>query len=230
MTSLHPSHLTHSPSGTLLRGRSGRIGFGVLVLRNQAMERWTARRPPGDGRPWGSGLALRLFGFQIVGDAETHTGGVVHLARGLLGVLELGQAVLHLGQLLLDRAIEILHLLPGGGVDVFVELPLILVEAHASSGTSNRAAGTDAPCGGGNPGRPGGRISRFPTTDKFRQSGAVIIAAAGRGSPATGASGPPELGPCPGHPSGPSPARARAAGPGPRTCGGAPSPVWRAPP
>ena len=38
MISLQPSHLTHSPSGTVLRGRSARIGLGVLAFLNQAME------------------------------------------------------------------------------------------------------------------------------------------------------------------------------------------------
>src|SRR5436305_305000 len=123
MSSLHPSHLTHSPSGTVLRGRSWRIGFGFLVLRNQAMRGSEAR----------SGLrgVAPLLGIQVVGDAEPHTGRVVHLARGLLGVLQLGQAVLHLGELLLDHAIELFHLLARDGESVLVELPLLVAEAHA---------------------------------------------------------------------------------------------------
>src|SRR5436305_9302898 len=158
MISLHPSHLTHSPSGTVLRGRSWRTGLGFLVLRNQAMvsresdlretgKGGTAAEPRagnGNRSPQGpasspfaalpeirSGFgALPLFGFEVVGDAEAHAGRVIHLARGLLGVLELGEAVFHLGKLLFDQAVELFHPLPGHGEGVLVELSLLIGEAH----------------------------------------------------------------------------------------------------
>src|ERR1700694_1277618 len=37
MISLQPSHLTQSPSGTVLRRRSARIGLGFLAFLNQTM-------------------------------------------------------------------------------------------------------------------------------------------------------------------------------------------------
>src|SRR4029077_3705389 len=137
-----------------------RTGLGFLVLRNQAMMRdrlRAVRRPaspparrPAVGGPfefqnWRTGPerdrrhalrrrsalgALALFGFEVVVDAEPHAGRVVHLAGGLLGVLKLGEAVLHLRQLLLDQAIELLHLLPGHGERILVELSLLVAEAH----------------------------------------------------------------------------------------------------
>ena len=54
MISLHPSHLTQSPSGTVLRGRSWRTGLGFLVLRNQAMMYESDRRDRERGRGGGA--------------------------------------------------------------------------------------------------------------------------------------------------------------------------------
>src|SRR5688572_6251905 len=129
--SLHPSHLTQRPSGTVLRGRSMRTGLGVFALRNQAMERDGGAGSPGAAPSVRSDFGgAPLFGLEVVRDPETHAGGVVHLARGLLGVLELGQTVLDLGELLLDQAVELVHLLPGHGERILVELSLLVAEAH----------------------------------------------------------------------------------------------------
>ena len=63
---------------------------------------------------------------QIVRDAEAVTGGFVHLLRGVDGVLQLGDAVFHLRQFLLDFFFEILHFLLGHLQGAFVELSLLL--------------------------------------------------------------------------------------------------------
>src|SRR6185295_10393732 len=88
-----------------------------------------------------SDLGAALFGLEIVGNAEPHAGGVIHLTGRLLGVLQLGEAVLDLRQLLLDRAVELFHLLPGHGERILVELSLLVVEAHRLLFPPNRRAG-----------------------------------------------------------------------------------------
>src|SRR5579862_886355 len=149
MISLQPSHLTHSPSGTVLRRRSARIGLGCLAFLNQTMENDSraasvggARGLPGEA---GAGVAagpigavlgseagglVPLFGLQVVGDPETHASAIVHLARSLLRVLQFRQAVLDLRQLVLDRTVELFHLLLRYLESVLVKLSLLLGKAH----------------------------------------------------------------------------------------------------
>src|SRR5215213_4375906 len=120
MTSLQPSHLTHRPSGTVLRCRSSRMGFGFLLFLNQAMGDRAQGWPVAPRR---SGLrGLRFLGLEIVVDAQAQAGCVVHLPRRLLGVLQLRETVLDLGELLLDEVVELLHLLAGYREGVLVEL------------------------------------------------------------------------------------------------------------
>src|SRR5215210_3517164 len=112
MTSLHPSHLTQRPSGTVLRTRSARMGLGFLVFLNQAME--NSERPAGPPVRGSQRSDLRgllgFLGLEVVVDAQPEACRIVHLARRLLGVLQLGEPVLDLGELLLDEMVELLHL------------------------------------------------------------------------------------------------------------------------
>src|SRR4029077_16237972 len=103
--------------------------------------RGRARGGAGTGAPgWrggrtGAGLdseaggLVPLLGLQIVRDPEAHAGGVVHLARSLLRVLQLREAVLDLGQLVLDLPVELFHLLLSYLQCVLVEFPLLLGKA-----------------------------------------------------------------------------------------------------
>src|SRR3712207_6354938 len=132
MTSLHPSHLTQRPSGTLLRCRSSRMGFGFLLFLNQAMGDRAQGWPAAPRRSGLRGL-LRLFGLEVVVDTQAQTGGVVHLPRRLLGVLQLREPVLDLGELLLDQPVELVHLLAGHREGILVELSLLVGQRHGSS-------------------------------------------------------------------------------------------------
>src|SRR5690349_6191750 len=76
-------------------------------------------------------LSLRFLFLEIVGDAEAHAGGVVHLARRLLGVLELGETVLDLRELFQDQRFEVVDLPLRDRERVFVELLLLRRKAHA---------------------------------------------------------------------------------------------------
>src|SRR5262249_19567346 len=58
------------------------------------------------GRPE-TDVFLGLFGFfEVVLDAEAHAGRGVHLPGGFLRVLELGEALFHLRELLLDVRLQ----------------------------------------------------------------------------------------------------------------------------
>src|ERR1700687_3088278 len=212
MISLQPSHLTHSPSGTVLRRRSARIGLGCLAFLNQTMGNNSRAASAGgahgmaaagragraarlgaglgeEGAAWGAavlgsgsdrgggsrpgdgsretrrgagleseaGGVVPLLSFQVVGDPEAHAGGVVHLTRGLLRVLQLREAVLDLGQLVLDRPVELLHLLLGHLQRILVEFSLLLGKAHGSLPITPRPR---APTASG-PGRLAYRPSRL---------------------------------------------------------------------
>src|SRR5258706_16119455 len=96
-----------------------------------------ARRRRANFRPernaCGRELPLGLGLVEVVGYSQAHAGGVVHLPRGLLRVLQLGQAVLDLRQLLLDLLLELRDLAPGHRHGVLVELFLIPRKTHRTS-------------------------------------------------------------------------------------------------
>jgi len=95
-------------------GRAPGSDFPSLV-------RWPAKRAARSL----SLFPLRFRLFELVADAETLAGGVVHLPGGLLGVLQLGETILDLGELLLDLALELLDFSLRDSERVFVELLLV---------------------------------------------------------------------------------------------------------
>src|SRR5262245_17871369 len=99
MISLHDPHLTHSPSGTRLSCWLG--SSGVCSRRNHAMTTAPAVYYDKEARASGGLVGRRrvvLF-LEVVVDAEHLARAVVDLLGGVLGVLELGQADLDVGQL-----------------------------------------------------------------------------------------------------------------------------------
>src|SRR5262249_2685999 len=115
--------------GAAAGGSARRHAAGTAVA---AMKRSRgARRRPRRTFTRGAS-ALGLGFFQIVGGTEAPTSGVVHLARRLLGILKLGQAILDLRELLLDEAFELGDLAFGDRQRVLVELLLVRRKAHVA--------------------------------------------------------------------------------------------------
>src|SRR5262245_27729066 len=82
-------------------------------------------------------LALAaLFIFQVIGHAEAGAGGGVHLLGGVDRVLQLRNAVLHLGQLFFDLILQIRDLLLRDLKRGLVELLLLIGDDRHSSRSS----------------------------------------------------------------------------------------------
>src|SRR5215472_9195085 len=118
MISRQEEHFTQSPSGTLL-GRFWRGSFGARSFRNHMRRRVLPRDYPlkpaaaamRSGWARVLGAAFRLF--EVVGNAQPQAGGVVNLAGRLLGILQLRQLFLDLGELLLNLRFQVGDLLLG---------------------------------------------------------------------------------------------------------------------
>src|SRR5262249_9179651 len=128
-----------------------------------------ARRTPITTKRLGRRLTLSLsFGFfEIVGDAQPHAGGVIHLARRLLRVLQLGQPVLHLRKLLLDQVFELRDFSFRDLERVFVELLLLRGQAHGPADLLTSRESSRVPKNGVNA-FVAGAPERGPRDDKRR--------------------------------------------------------------
>src|SRR5690349_12018777 len=79
----------------------------------------------------------------VVTDAEARAGGGVHLLRGVDCVLQLGDAVFHLRQLLFDLILELADFLLRHLKRGLIELPLLIAEDRHRSHPPNQNRRSD---------------------------------------------------------------------------------------
>src|SRR5512141_2010236 len=119
-----------------------RARTGSPPPRGRARRRAGAERESGpgrrEGRPRGGAGGSGFLGFlEIVRNAQPQARRRVHLPRGLLRVLEVREPFLHLGELGLDVALELVDLGLRDRPRVLVELLLFLGKAHAQTPAAN---------------------------------------------------------------------------------------------
>src|SRR5690349_12873860 len=83
----------------------------LITHRSSFAQKKTAARSRGRERTTSASALSTVFVFEVVAHAEARASRRIHLLGGVDRRLELGDAVLHLGQLFLDLVLEIVDLL-----------------------------------------------------------------------------------------------------------------------